>query len=64
MQNDKETPKKCEATLCCRATAELQAKVEQEKLVADPQGTCCASIDQLVQSEKTKKEQEDANKDS
>jgi len=65
MSNDKETPKRCEATLCCRATAELQAQVEQEKQCADPQKVACASIDELINfiksSPKTEETDENQN---
>lgn len=33
--NNKDAPEKCGATLCCKATAELQIQVEQEKTAPD-----------------------------
>lgn len=33
--NNKDTPEKCGATLCCKATAELQVQIEHEKTLED-----------------------------
>lgn len=39
--NNKETPEKCGATLCCKATAELQIQIENEK---NTQDKCLAEL--------------------
>ena len=61
MQNDKQTPKTCQATMCCRATAELQQQVDAEKTVADPQKTLSASLDEFIESLKSEKNDENPN---
>lgn len=33
--NDEKNPQQCEATLCCRATAQLQMQVDSEQTVED-----------------------------
>lgn len=50
--NTKDNPEKCGATLCCKATAQLQMQVQEEKSVADK------SLAELLES-KDKDENQD-----
>lgn len=58
--NNKDTPEKCEATLCCKATAELQVQIEREKTAEDK------SLAELLNNQDTKicEKTEDANKNT
>lgn len=46
--NNKNTPEKCGATLCCKATAELQVQIEREKTEEDK------SLAELLNNQDTK----------
>lgn len=46
--NDEKKPQQCGATLCCKATAELQLQVEKEKTVEDK------SLAELLNNQDTK----------
>lgn len=58
--NDEKNPKQCGATLCCKATAELQIQVEKEKTAEDK------SLAELLDNLDAKKcgQDSDANKDT
>lgn len=50
--NNKDAPEKCGATLYCKATAELQVQVEQEKTAQD------RSLAELLESKETNENQD------
>ena len=55
MSNNKQEPQKCEAKMCCKATAKLENQIAEELVQLDQ------SLDELL---KAKKQEEDEDKDT
>lgn len=58
--NNKKTPERCEATLCCQATAALQIEVAKETTATDR----CLSELLKTRTQDTENKQEHENKNT